>query len=254
MAIRIQQYFSSLLLLSTFLGAFFSTHSSQANEGFQFDRSQISLRGSGCPQGTYSTTFTDDLSTMTILFDQFSAEVPQFDGNNENDDTVDEEGEAKESKKNKFLQRRVCTIRLAALVPPGKKLTSLQIDADYRGSVILEPGTVARYRSVMVSRGGIIKKNKKKRRTVVEQRKWVAKKKEVEDDFVVDISKTIKIPSKCAKKKERRANLVLKNVITAKVKKKARNKERSALISLDSADVVGKMKFKFNLKTCGKPS
>ena len=216
---------------------------------FQFDESQIALRGSGCPQGTYSITYTEDQSTMTILFDEFSAQVPQFDGVNENDDEVDGLGETKSNKQDSNLQRRVCTIRLAALIPQGQRLHSMDVDVDYRGAVLLDQGTLARFRTVVVGRGGIIKKNKK-RKDVLFKKRWVGKKQGLEDDFFIDVHASSPIKSQCARKKDRRATLVLKNVLTAKIKKKHQNKDRSAAIFLDSADVSGKMTLKFNVTPC----
>lgn len=236
--------FLASLLLSTPLTVW-------SSENFQFDRSNISLRGSGCPPQTYSLAYTDDLQTMSILFDEFSASVPQFDGINENDDVIDGKGELKSRKNDKFLQRKICTFRLAALVPEGQFIDSIDVQIDFRGAALLDPGTTARFRSILVSRGGVIK-NKTKNKYQVTSRKWRAKKQALEDDFYIHSKKTIPINSACAVKKDRRARLVFKNVITAKIRKKNRtsNTNRSASIFIDSADIVGTFSVKVNLSKC----
>ena len=67
----------SFLTLSAII--FFAT---TANAQVSFNN--VTHSGTGCPQGTVSTAISPDGSSISILFDEFRAEVPQFDGNNDN--------------------------------------------------------------------------------------------------------------------------------------------------------------------------
>ena len=65
-------------LLLSFLGLTFSAQAS-------FEFGEIIARGSGCPAGTTQIVKTPDQQSMSLLFDQLMAEVPQYDNDNDNE-------------------------------------------------------------------------------------------------------------------------------------------------------------------------
>ena len=73
-------------LIFTFLGL--SGLTQKAHASFQFG--EITARGRGCPEGTTQVVKSPDQKAMSILFDQFMAEVPQFDNDNDNDEVTGE--------------------------------------------------------------------------------------------------------------------------------------------------------------------
>jgi hypothetical protein len=67
--------------------------------------------GNGCPQGTASAILSPDQKTMSILFDQFSAEAGRTSG--------------------RAVDRKSCNIAIPVHVPQGYSISLFQVD--YRG-------------------------------------------------------------------------------------------------------------------------
>ncbi len=88
--------------------------------GHRFE--SISSSGSGCPSGA-SITFSPDNKAASIIFDEFSAQVPNAEGN--------------------LFERKNCVLKVTATLPAGFSLEGLNVSADYRGFVAVEPGAEA---------------------------------------------------------------------------------------------------------------
>ena len=89
------------------------------------DASQVEIRGvtasgTGCPEGTVSTTMAPDNSAFTLMFDQYEASA----------------GSA-----NLKADKKVCDIRVEVAVPQGWQF-SLH-SADYRGFAAVDAGAIA---------------------------------------------------------------------------------------------------------------
>jgi len=93
----------------------------------------ITYGGSGCPQGTVATSFSDDRTTFTMIFDQFIASVgpgvPQT-----------------EARKN-------CQINVNLHIPQGWSFSIAS--ADYRGYVQLPKGVTATQKSIYYFQGEV---------------------------------------------------------------------------------------------------
>lgn len=79
--------------------------------------------GNGCPQGSASAVLSDDLKTLTILFDSFSANAGLNVG--------------------KQLDRKSCNVAIPIHVPAGISVSILSVD--YRGFVGVPAGGMARF-------------------------------------------------------------------------------------------------------------
>ena len=81
----------------------------------------ITYGGTGCPQGTVSAAFTEDRSTVTMIFDEFLAQTGP------GTDPTD--------------ARKACQINVDLRYPPGWSYTVMKVD--YRGYVGIPAGFTA---------------------------------------------------------------------------------------------------------------
>ena len=110
------------LLCLTFIG--FSAFTEEVQASFQFG--EITARGRGCPSGTTQVIKTPDQKAMSLLFDQFMAEVPQYDNDNDNDE-VSGENPRRGRRDNVRLDHKVCKIIINASISPGEIVESLDV-------------------------------------------------------------------------------------------------------------------------------
>ncbi len=230
-----------LIMLSLVI---FAAESFGAETDFSFG--QITARGSGCPAGTVDIIKTDDQKTASILFSEMMVEVPQFDGDNENDE-MDDDNRTPTSRHNKDIAVKVCNIVLKADIPAGHKITSADISIDYRGAAIMDQGTQALFHSKFLNFVGPQRKEHRVKGTVVRK---VWRNGNVDEDFTFSESKKIALNSNCGKRGQRNTKIVLKNILKAGIKRGYQNEDVSAFLSLDSSDIVGKMQIKLNTEVC----
>ncbi len=203
---------------------------------------EVSAKGSGCPQGSTSIVLSPDRTALSLLFSDMVAEVPQFDGNNEND----EDGEGgRRSDKN--LSRKACRISVEVDVLPGTQVTGLEVTSDFRGLTIADQGTTSSFTSDFLEWRGHARQTRKvsKRLASLNYRGS-----NVDQDWFESETVTIPVTSSCDEQKKRNLQFILKNVVKAKILKSARNTGASAFISLDSADLAGVLKLKLKTKKC----
>jgi len=93
---------AALLISSTFAGYAYADDISLGNPGYG---------GTGCPDGSASVTLSEDLKSLSILFDSFVVEAGGTTG--------------------KSLDRKVCNVAIPVHVPQGLSVSILAID--YRG-------------------------------------------------------------------------------------------------------------------------
>lgn len=213
-------------------------------EDFQFQT--ITMNGTGCPEGTTSVIHSPDNKEVSILFDEFMAEVPQYDGDNDNDDSS--EG----NPGNRFDSRRshkLCRINIAAKIPEGHKVEGVEISVDFRGATVVERGSMAMFRSVLMDWRGL--RGRGSGKNVIAQKTW---NRPTEDDWAISENKFIKTNTNCSTRGEQTLNLTMRNVISAILGRRVSPENTSAFISMDSADLAGKLKVKLITKRCGGSS
>lgn len=230
-----------LIMLSLVI---FAAESFGAETDFQFG--QITTKGSGCPDGSVEVIKTEDQQTASILFSEMMVQVPQFDGDNENDE-FDDDNTMPTSRQDQFTANKVCKIVIHADIPEGQKIISADISIDYRGATFMDEGTQALFHSKFLNFTGPQRREHRVKGTVVRK---VWRKGDVDEDWNFSESKTIDLNSECSIQGQKKTKMVLKNILKAQVHKNYRHTEATAFLSLDSADIVGKMKIKFNTQTC----
>lgn len=230
-----------LIMLSLVI---FAAESFGAETDFQFG--QITTKGSGCPEGSVEVIKTEDQQTASILFTEMMVQVPQFDGDNENDE-FDDDNSRPSSKHDQFTANKVCKIIINADIPEGHKIISADISIDYRGATFMDEGTQALFHSKFLSFTGPSKKEHRVKGTVLRK---VWRKGDVDEDWNFTQAKTIDLNSECSARGKKKTKMVLKNILKAQVHRNYRHTDATAFLSLDSADIVGKMKIKFNTQEC----
>lgn len=216
----------------------------KAQNDFRFD--QPVMRGTGCPQGSTSTVISPDQQEMSILFDRFTAEVPQYNGNNDNTEASDDNdppGRRDDSR----LSHKVCNIILSADIPQGQQVSGLQVSVDFRGTTIAAKGSRAVLRSALLSHRGP-RRHENGTRQALLQKVWVG---EVQEDWSLNLTKVLPMQSVCAVNGDRKVNFALRNTLMARMNPNLpAGNSTMALIAMDSQDLAGRMRFKVTYKPC----
>lgn len=229
------------------------------NEDIKFQ--DVSLLGTGCPEGTTSTIASPDGTALTILFDEFMAEVPQYDGENDNDEDEDQPASRFDQKRS----HKICKINLTAKIPEGHKVDSVDVSVDFRGATSVEQGSTAMFRSMLMNwngmgrtrmdhnqgngrgrgRGGVGRAAKGQ---LIAHKMWM---RPIDEDWT--ISKTLNIPTRtgCSAHGDKELKLSMRNIVAASMGRRIDPESTSALIMMDSADLAGKLKIKINSSPCG---
>ncbi|MBT7609502.1 MAG: DUF4360 domain-containing protein [Bacteriovoracaceae bacterium] len=208
-------------------------------EAIQF--SSIKMNGTGCALGTTSTITSPDGSALTLLFDEFMAEVPQYDGDNDNDQ--DQPG----SRFNVKRSNKHCKIGLTANIPEGHKVDSVEISVDFRGATSVERGSMAMFRSSLLNWNGMGRRTGRNQQLIA-HKMW---NRPTDEDWTV--SKTLSIPmhTACSTHGDREVKLSMRNIVGAAMGRKVDPESTSAFIMMDSADLAGKVKIKIYATPCG---
>jgi hypothetical protein len=215
-----------------------------AQDSIAFEK--VSTIGSGCPEGSTAIVISPDKKTLSVLFSEMVAEVPQFDGNNEND-----EGSERLARHNKNMARKVCRISVEADVLPGHQVTGVEVSADFRGLTIMDRGTMTSFSSHFLEWRGHARQTRKIGKKITS---LVYNSKSIDEDWFESKSVSIPVESSCDEQKKRNLQFVLRNVVKARILKNARSSSAAAFISLDSADLAGVLKLKVTTRKCPRGS
>ena len=214
-----------------------------AQQNFTFG--EFKLSGSGCPEGTYSITKTPDNETVSILFSNFTAEVPQQYESNDNY-LYQSNGRSVD---NENLSYKVCNIRVNALLPENYKLDGIFVDVQFRGAAMIDPGSEGRVRSKLVSWQGP-RGRRSKQKHLIDEILWINSDQETIDrNWVMDKRIFINTQdSKCSVNRERAINALIKNSVVTRINEKYMDPYAS--IFFDSADFSNKIEVNFKLSRC----
>lgn len=207
--------------------------------------SKVEARGTGCPAGTTDVVISPDGSSASLLFNEMVIELPQFDGDNDNDVPVD--GSSPTSRFDKNFVQKVCNILVESQLPPDHKVESIDIKVDYRGSTFMDPGAKAIFQSMLVNLSGP-GRSSEKRRDFIARKLW--REGPVDDDWVVSTTKRIEIKGNCSRHGDNKAQFNLMNYIRANLTNRGVRDQSMVYIGLDSSDLVGKMEIKVNSRSC----
>ncbi|MGB0453937.1 MAG: DUF4360 domain-containing protein [Bacteriovoracaceae bacterium] len=231
------------ILLTTLVWTFMTVA-----EALEFETPRF--RGSGCKRGTTSSVVSPDGKALSVLFDEFSVEVPQYDGDNDNDFTDDEDKGNKTSKRNENIDYKVCKMVIKTKIPEGKYIDSVSVSLQMRGSTFIENGARVEFRSRLNDWQGRFSKFKKNSGRIfghlIERKRWTEN--NMEEDWNIDKNITIPVKSECKANQKDFVSFRLTNMLMAKAGRRA--EEAYAMGTLDSNDFSGELNFKVNLKPC----
>ncbi len=218
----------------------------------------VELRGTGCPQGSHGSVVSPDGSALSILFDQFSAVVPNESTNNDNDEAdndilipgVHPKLQKAVLKAQKALSRKACNIVLSAAIPADQKVIGLDIQTDVRGAVMMEEGTEAAFQSLFVGKKGLGFKGQMPEKSIVGHKIWKANKGELIEDWTFSKNHFHPLVSGCAKKADRKIQLNLKTILYARMLNPFIKLAPRGEVVIDSSDIVGSLKVKVKTQPC----
>ncbi len=204
-----------------------------------FSFGQITLKGSGCPQGTYQVIPAPDQKTVSILFDRFSVEVPQYNGQNDNRDVMT-------GANNEKMDHKTCHIEISANIPVGHKIDFLDTTVDFRGSANMELGTQAQFKSMLVQWRGLKKFDSTPK--VIAHEQWRGG---VSTEWLASKTLSLPVASQCAINGDRQVSVTLRNLLTATINEGVNPQTTSALVTVDSSDMKGALRFSLRTSSCG---
>ncbi len=227
-------------MLKTFIILFFI---SSARAQVVFDG--LTYKGTGCPQGSVSTVLSPDGSSFSVLFDEFRAEVPQYDGNNDNASTT-LSNRQRATANTASLSYKNCQLSFTAIIPIGSQADTLQIELQARGATIIDQGVEGFFASILVGYSGL--SSRRGSPTMVIQKHWRGMRGPVDDNWSASPISTIPIRSACATSANRSVRFDLKNHVQAEIPNG--DLKKSGLITIDSADARGLLKFTLTTAAC----
>ncbi|MBY0516830.1 MAG: DUF4360 domain-containing protein [Bacteriovoracaceae bacterium] len=212
------------------------------NAQAQVQFSGLQHKGSGCPQGTVAISPSPDGSSVSILFDAFQVQVPQYDQNNDNDTG------RRRGKNDSTLDHKACALSFNADLPEGQQVDSIEISLFNRGAVILDQGVQASLSTVFVGFQGM-GRGAGGRPTVLERKLWVTRRSNINEDWISTPVMRVPIQSACASRMARSVRFDLKNHLEAEITNADLTKQ--GLVTMDSSDVNGALKFRVITRPCG---
>lgn len=195
----------------------------------QINFNSVTHSGNGCPQGTVSTAVSPDGSSLSVLFDEFRAEVPQLNSPTPMKDTKN------------------CALSFTATLPPGTKADVLEITMQARGATVLDQGAEAYFTSVLVGYNGIARSRGTP--TVILTKQWKKRRNPTVDESWTESPKPlVQIQSACSGSQGKDIRFDLKNHVVAEIPSGDVN--RYGMITVDSNDVKGILKFTLRTSPC----
>lgn len=208
--------------------------------------------GTGCPQGTVGFSVSPDGASASILLDEFMAQVPQYDGVNDNGNVSS--GRLRRTSKDPRIQHKACNLGFSVSIPEGQMVEALEVSIYNRGSTILDAGTRASLSTIFVGHQGLRNTmgGAKPSATVLERKIWGAIRDrnhvDVFDDWTSEPTHTIPVQSACANNRERSVRFELKNHLEVEIMNN--NLETTGMIVMDSSDINGSLKFRVITRPC----
>ncbi len=206
--------------------------------------------GTGCPSGTVAFSPTPDGSGVSVLFDAFQAQVPQVSGNNDNERA---HGRAARRRNDRGLEHKACNLSFNVDVPDEQMIEAIEVEVFNRGAAILDPGVRGSVQTVFMGHRGLGGRGQvagHAQGRVVDRQEWGGRGQAVSEDWISNPKTAIPIRSNCARQQERGVRFDIRNVIEAEILGRD-NGNKTGLVTMDSSDVNGTLKFRIITRPCG---
>jgi hypothetical protein len=223
---------------------FFLSFSALAQSNIVFE--QINTNGTGCPAGTVSSIVSPDGQSMSLLFDEFRVEVPNYEsapapipGRGPNYRPPGANASIYESSK-------ACNIAFTTTLPAGRMATSISISLQARGNTMTDVGIQSYFSTILVGHRGLANSVGPQVK-VVEKKMWMGRT-EVGEDWSTNTNVTVPLKSSCASSSNRAIKFELKNHLEAKII--TRDATKSGIVTVDSNDARGMLTFTVSTAAC----
>ena len=229
-----------------------------ANAFAQLSFNSFAHGGTGCPRNTVSFSPSPDGQSVSVLFDAFQAQVPQTDGVNDNENAAGRiiRGGQMRRRNDVGLQHKQCNLAFSVDLPDDQMVEALEVSIYNRGATILDPGVKASLVTAFAGQRGLLGRGagaNPNQIRVIEKRQWLRG--PVNEDWMSTPVTAIPIQSGCARRGgERSIRFELINNLEVEIVGDPTGK--TGLITMDSSDVNGNMKFRVITRPCagGNPA
>lgn len=209
---------------------------------------QIMTAGTGCPTGTVSSTISPDGTSMSLLFDEFRVEVPNYETTSTSYAPVRGSNYRPPlPKSSPYESHKTCNIAFTTTLPIGMKATAIEISLQARGNTILDIGLQGYFSTILIGHRGLANSTGPMAK-VVERKMWNTSRTSVGEDWLTDTKATVNLASSCATASNRTIKFELRNHLEAKILKNDLSK--SGIITVDSNDARGMLTFTIATAPC----
>jgi hypothetical protein len=230
-----------------YLLALLISFSSFAQTRITFD--QITYTGTGCEQGSVSSLLSPDGTTMSLLFDEWRVEVPNYQvppirsvpGRGPN-------YRPQRSEASEFVSHKTCNITFLTTLPVGAMATGIEISVQARGNTMIDQGINAYFSTILVGHRGLANSSEPQAK-VIDKRMWISQRTTVEEDWITNPIVAIPLNSGCASPSNRQIKFELKNHLEARIV--GNDLRKAGIVTIDSHDSSGVLSFSLKTQNCG---
>lgn len=202
-----------------------------------FEFQNIRVGGTGCPSEVTQIIFAPDKSSASIIFSQFAAVVPTNSTN---------------PKVPLNIANHNCNMFLDIKIPLGVKLESLEVSYDMRGFATLDRGVVGSFKSFLVSKNGLgLEGQGRGAIETIQEKIWSNSSINQEEDFTISTSKTLRMPSTCARSRTGdTVTIRLQHTLESRILA-GFERVSTGSITMDTSDIKGGLNLKAITSFCG---
>lgn len=202
----------------------------------QVSFNEVTYRGSGCPRGSVSSAVSPDGSTISILFDELRAEVP------------DSQNRRPPGRGRAQILSTVknCSLSFTANLPIGTTADNVEVSLQARGSTLMDAGVKGYFNSFIVGIGGMVRSRNNAIQVI--QKNWNAFPYEIQDDWTEMPQSVVPLYAGCANSQSRSIRFDMVNQLQAEIP--SGDTSKYGLITVDSADATGMLKFTLRTRPC----
>jgi hypothetical protein len=223
---------------------FFLSFSALAQSNIVFE--QINTNGTGCPQGTVTSIVSPDGTSMSLLFDEFRVEVPNYESAPAPTTGRGPRYNPPGANASIYESSKACNIAFTTTLPAGRMATSISISLQARGNTMTDAGIQSYFSTILVGHRGLANSVGPQVK-VIEKKMWMGRT-EVGEDWTTDTNVTVPLKSTCASSSNRSIKFELKNHLEAKIKNNDATK--SGIVTVDSNDTRGLLTFTLSTAPC----
>lgn len=223
----------------------FISFSALAQSQIKFE--QVITSGTGCPEGTVSSIVSPDGTSLSLLFDEYRVEVPNY----ESTPTPPPSGRGPNyrppgANASIYESHKTCNIVFTTTLPAGRMATAINISLQARGNTMIDAGIQGYFSTILVGHRGLANSVGPQVK-VVEKKIWTGRQ-EVGEDWVTDTNVSVPLRSSCASSVNKSIKFELKNHLEAKILRNDATK--MGIITVDSNDAKGMLTFSIATAPC----